>query len=304
MRPVTRPDGRLAERWTDEARRLETALAEALPAAETPPASLHQAMRYATLGGGKRLRGLLVVLAAEAVGGSPDSVQSAACAVELIHAYSLIHDDLPCMDDDDWRRGRPATHRVFGEALALLAGDALLTLAFEILVSGGHRAGLASEPLAQAVAELAQAAGSLGMVGGQVDDLLAEGRSVDLTGLTGIHRRKTGALIRAAVRLGALLGGAEPRRLAALTRYAEALGLAFQITDDLLDVEGEAGRTGKPVGRDAALAKATFPGLVGVEGAREEARRAVAEATQTLAEFGERGALLRELASFILERDR
>ncbi|HHW14192.1 MAG TPA: hypothetical protein GXX28_04565 [Firmicutes bacterium] len=298
------PAGELAERWAGEARRIEAALAAALPPAEAPPGLLHQAMRYATLGGGKRLRGFLVLLAAEAVGGRPEPVLPAACAVELIHAYSLIHDDLPCMDDDDWRRGRPSAHRVFGEALALLAGDALLTLAFETLVSGGRRAGLPSELLVRAVGELALAAGSLGMVGGQTEDLLAEGRPADLAGLTEIHRRKTGALIRASVRLGALLSGAHAGRLAALTRYAEALGLAFQITDDLLDVEGDAAKTGKAVGRDAALAKATFPALLGVEGARQQAREAVAGAREALTELGGCGALLGELADFILERDR
>jgi geranylgeranyl diphosphate synthase type II len=294
----------LKERWAEGAGLIEAELAASLPPAGEPPALLHQAMRYATLGGGKRLRGFLVLAAAEAVGGAEQSVLPAAAAVELIHAYSLIHDDLPCMDNDDWRRGRPSTHRVFGEALGLLAGDALLTRAFEVLPAGEQARGVEPGWIGQAVVELAAAAGSLGMAGGQADDLLGEGRSLSLSELETIHRRKTGALIRVSLRLGAVLCGAEEGGLAALTRYGEALGLAFQITDDLLDVEGESEKTGKQVGRDAERAKATYPGLLGVTEARRWAQEAVDEARAAAGELGGRGALLGGLAEFVLGRDR
>lgn len=294
----------LGERWAEHARRIEERLGEVLPAEDQAPPLLHRAMRYCTLGGGKRLRGFLVTASAEAAGTAIDRVLPAACAVELVHAYSLVHDDLPCMDDDDWRRGRPATHRVFGEAVGLLAGDALLTLAFEALVAGERRAGVPDGLILSAVAELATASGSLGMVGGQTDDLLGEGRPLALAALESIHRRKTGALIRCAARLGGLLGGANEDVLGALARYGEHIGLAFQITDDLLDVEGESEKTGKPVRRDAERAKATYPRLIGVEEARRRAQEAVARAKETLAVLGTRGETLAALADFILKRDR
>lgn len=294
----------LTERWAEAARLIERELESVLPPSGEAPALLHHALRYAALGGGKRLRGFLVLAAAEAVGGSWDRALPAAAAVELVHAYSLVHDDLPCMDDDDWRRGRPSTHRVFGEAVGLLAGDALLTRAFEVLGDGSLRRGVEAGLVARGVVELAEAGGSLGMVGGQTDDLLAEGRSVDLSELERIHRRKTGALIRASLRLGALLSGACPSELALLTQYGEALGLGFQITDDLLDVEGESEKTGKPVGRDAERAKATYPGLLGVTEARRRAGEALGEARSVAEGLGERGALLAELATFVEKRDR
>lgn len=294
----------LSERWREAARRIEAELAAALPPAGLAPTLLHQAMRYATLGGGKRLRGFLVLAGAEAVGGEERRVRPAAAAVEMVHAYSLIHDDLPCMDDDDWRRGRPSTHRVFGQAIALLAGDALLTRAFEVLVAGERAAGAPAERVLLAAADLAYASGSEGMAGGQADDLLGEGRNLTLAQLEAIHQRKTGALIRASARLGALLTGAEGEELNALTSYGEALGLAFQITDDLLDVLGEAEKTGKPVHRDAGRSKATYPGLLGVEESRRLAGEAVKAAREASTGFGLRGAILAELAEFVLQRDR
>ncbi|MGE5507115.1 MAG: polyprenyl synthetase family protein [Chitinophagales bacterium] len=292
----------LFERWAEDAHLIEAALAAALPSAGTPPVRLHAAMRYATLGGGKRLRGFLALLAARAAGGEAEQALPAACALEMVHAYSLIHDDLPCMDDDDWRRGRPATHRVFGEAFALLAGDALLTQAFAVLGAAAAEVAPAGR-VAQAVAELAMAAGSLGMAGGQADDLDGERRDLSLAQLESIHRRKTGALVRGSLRLGGLLGGADEASLEQLTRYGEALGLAFQITDDLLDVEGEQEKTGKTVGKDAARAKATYPRLLGVEGARRKACEAVAEAKVAAGALGEGGLFLTELADFVLARD-
>lgn len=293
---------RLQEVWAHDARLIEEGLAAVLPGGGAAPAKLHSAMRYATLGGGKRLRGFLVLLAARAAGGDLKSALPAACALEMVHAYSLIHDDLPCMDDDDWRRGRPASHRVFGEALALLAGDSLLTQAFAVLGTAGE-AGVPAARVVEASYELALASGSLGMAGGQADDLDGEGRDLTLAELESIHRRKTGALIRAALRIGGLLGGGDVTCLRALTRYGEALGLAFQITDDLLDVEGEQEKTGKTVRRDAARAKATYPRLLGVEGARRKAVETVAEAVAAAATLGDGGELLAELAQFVLERD-
>lgn len=294
----------LRERWAEDARRIEEALGESLPRVLEAPPLLHQAMRYSTLGGGKRLRGFLVTASARTAGAPIELALPAACAVELIHAYSLVHDDLPCMDNDDWRRGRPSAHRVYGEATGLLSGDALLTLAFEVMAVGERKAGVPAGRIVAAVGELAAAAGSLGMAGGQADDLLSEGKPVSLAGLESIHRRKTGALIRCSARLGALLAGAGADVLEGLGRYGDAIGLAFQITDDLLDVEGDAEKTGKPVRRDAERSKATYPGLLGVDESRRRAREAVARAQEALQVLGEQGKLLGELADFILQRDR
>lgn len=227
----------------------------------------------------------------------------AACAVEMIHTYSLIHDDLPAMDNDDLRRGRPTCHRVYGEAMAILAGDALLTLAFEILGHYGQASGLLAVRGLQIVREIARAAGALGMAGGQVLDLEAEGRKVDLVQLKQLQAAKTGALFIASLRAGAILVGASPQVLACLSEYGRHLGLAFQITDDLLDVTGDGKKTGKGVGRDAAHDKSTFPSLLGVEGSRSIARSEVEAAQEALAPLGEAGWFLRELAAFLLERE-
>lgn len=294
----------LRECWAEDARRIEESLGQFLPGPDEVPPLLHRAMRYATLGGGKRLRGFLVTASARALGAEIQTALPAACAVELVHAYSLVHDDLPCMDDDDWRRGRPSAHRVFGEATGLLAGDALLTLAFGVLATGGRTAGVPADRVLRGIEELSTAAGSLGMAGGQADDLLGEGEPVDLAGLESIHRRKTGALIRCSARLGGLVAGAEEGVLEALGRYGDEIGLAFQITDDLLDVEGDSEKTGKPVRRDAERAKATYPALLGVEESRLRAREAVARAKAALTGLGEEGRLLGDLADFILQRDR
>jgi geranylgeranyl diphosphate synthase type II len=271
------------------------------------PAALAEAMCYSLLAPGKRLRPLLVVLAAEACGGADTAALPAACAVEMVHTYSLIHDDLPAMDDDDLRRGLPTCHKKFGEALAILAGDALLTLAFEVIAEG--------YPPATAAAccrELARGAGAAGMVGGQVDDLAMESRAGagTLDELEFLHARKTGALFRAALRMGVWVaqgertGGADPRTLEMFDAYGRAFGLAFQITDDLLDVQSSAEQTGKRVGKDAARGKLTYPGFLGAAESRQRARRLAREAQDVLAPLGPAGERLAALARGIVERDR
>lgn len=289
-----------------EARRhlVEEALDRYLPSETAEPALIHRAMRYSIFGGGKRLRPVLVLAAAEAVGGAPEPLLPVAAALELIHTYSLIHDDLPAMDDDDFRRGRPTSHRVFGEAVAILAGDALLTEAFGLLT--GPECASCHDPrrLLTVIQEVASAAGSRGMVGGQTLDIASEGQKVDAAHLESLHRHKTGALIRAALRAGALLAGATPGQLTAVTAYGEAVGLAFQIADDILNVEGEATTTGKAVGSDAARRKATYPAVHGLPEAKARAAGLVGEAIQALEPLGERADPLRGIARFIVERRR
>ncbi|MBX6311980.1 MAG: polyprenyl synthetase family protein [Isosphaeraceae bacterium] len=287
-------------------RRVEEALDRFLPAADAPPpaacpARLAEAMRYSVLGGGKRLRPLLALLAAEACGADLDQALPAACALELVHTYSLIHDDLPAMDDDDLRRGRPTCHRAFDEATAILAGDGLLTLAFEIVA----RHTRPPEAAAACLVALAEGAGPEGMVGGQMADLQAEGRTDGtIAALEAIHRRKTGALLRAALRMGAAVAGAPEPIARALDDYGRAIGLAFQIIDDLLDVQGDEAKLGKRVRKDSGLGKWTYPGFLGVEGSRRRARQLAEEAIAALEPLGDRGARLKALAWDLLERDR
>lgn len=257
-------------------------------------------MRYSLLAPGKRLRPRLVLLAAEACGGSIENALPAACAVEMVHAYSLIHDDLPAMDDDDLRRGRPTCHRVFGEAMAILAGDALLALAFATVAEGIRPASIA----AACCAELATAAGPCHLVGGQADDLAGVEADGSVVRLESIHQRKTGALIRASLHLGAMVAGAQADELAGLEVYGRALGLAFQITDDLLDVAGEEAAVGKRTGKDAAHGKLTFPRLMGVAASRQRAESLVVEGCAALAPLGGRGRELARLARYVLERNR
>jgi len=289
-----------------EARRLlvEEALDRLLPPETAEPALIHRAMRYSVFGGGKRLRPVLVLAAAEAVGGAPEPLLPVAAALEMIHTYSLIHDDLPAMDDDDFRRGRPTSHRVFGEAVAILAGDALLTEAFGLLTGPGCVSRHDPGRLLTVIQEIAAAAGSRGMVGGQTLDILCEGQGVDAARLESVHRHKTGALIRASLRAGALLAGAGEAQLRATTAYGEAVGLAFQIADDVLNVEGEAATTGKAVGSDAAKGKATYPAVHGLEGAKARAAALVAEAIRALEPLDARADPLRGIARFIVERRR
>lgn len=295
--------GTLWDRLKPRQDAVAAALADLLTAyTATAPGAVVEAMRYSLLAPGKRLRPLLTVLACEAVGGPAAQALPAACAVEMIHTYSLVHDDLPAMDDDDLRRGRQTCHIRFGEALAILAGDALLTLAFEVLARSYPPA-----VAAVSCAELAAGAGAVGMVGGQVLDLTADGRIAgpEAPGLEAIHRRKTGALFRSALRLGVYSAGvtdAEP--LAAADDYAAAFGLAFQVTDDLLDVEGSAAAAGKRVGKDAARGKLTYPGLLGVGASRAKAAELAREAVAAAGRLGPGGEPLAELARYVVDRDR
>jgi len=281
--------------------RAEQALSRSLPPAEHSPAELHRAMRYAVLGGGKRLRPLLVYATAHALGEDGAPLDAAACSVELIHAYSLVHDDLPAMDDDALRRGRPTCHIVFGEAMAILAGDALQALAFELLADDTSQRIDANTGMAMLRA-LGRACGAEGMAGGQALDLAAVGHPLTLAELEHMHACKTGALIRASVQLGALIAGADADTLAALDRYAHAVGLAFQVRDDILDVEGESAVIGKTAGKDAAADKPTFPSIIGLDPSRARLAELTDSALAAIAPLGERGTLLRELAHYSANR--
>jgi geranylgeranyl diphosphate synthase type II len=264
------------------------------------PPELGEAIRYAVLATGKRLRPRLVLLAAQACGGSFDAALPAACAVEMIHAYSLVHDDLPAMDDDDLRRGRPTCHKVFGEAIAILVGDALVARAFEVLATDAKPADRA----ARCCAVLGRAAGATALVGGQADDIAGGVTGADIPSLEAIHRRKTGALIAASLELGGVAAAANEEQLTALREYGHDLGLAFQITDDLLDVSGRESAVGKRLDKDAAKGKATYPQLLGIEESRQRAAELVDRACQSLEPFGASAEPLRELAQFVLQRNR
>ena len=281
---------------------VEDALRALLPPVTEPPARLHEAMAYSVLSGGKHVRPVLVIAAAEACGATADRVMPTACALECIHAYSLIHDDLPCMDDDDLRRGKPTNHKGFGEALAVLAGDALQAHAFRLIADNARVPGISPESVVRVTALVAEAASSLGMVGGQAADCLAEGRKVTESEVEFIHARKTGALIRASVMAGAELAGAPEALKAALSSYGGTLGLLFQVTDDILNVEGDPAKMGKAAGSDEELEKASYPRVAGVELARERARALAGEAEKALAPLGKRGETLVALARFVLER--
>lgn len=291
-----------AEFMRDYGARVVQAIDQRLPSADLHPSDLHQSMRYAVLGGGKRIRPILVYSAGTAVGAAPEALDGLACAVEFIHAYSLIHDDLPAMDNDDLRHGQPTCHRMFSEALAILAGDALQALAFQILSQDPTIMASSSIRL-KMLGVLAQAAGSRGMVGGQAIDLAAVGRELTLAELENMHIHKTGALIRASVLLGALSQPTiAPADMERLDRYAKCIGLAFQIRDDILNVIGDAETLGKPQGSDQALAKPTYPSLLGLEGAREHARMLHEDALASLQAFGTEAEPLRQIASYIVER--
>lgn len=279
---------------------VDAALDGFLPAAAARPATIHRAMRYAVFAGGKRLRPALCLAAAEACGGDPAAALPAACAVEVMHTYSLVHDDLPCMDDDDLRRGRPTCHKVFGEGMAVLCGDALLTEAFAILACAQPTR---RHPLRELVAELALTGGSRRLIGGQVMDLEAEGQRPAPPRLVAIHEAKTAALLTTALRLGAMSADATPARLDALTRFGRALGLAFQIIDDILDVTQSSEKLGKTAGKDAATAKATYPAILGLERSRHHAARLTRQAMAALAPLRSKAARLRQLAAFLLERE-
>lgn len=288
--------------WSrDVQARTEIALAALLPSAEIAPQRLHAAMRYAVLGGGKRVRPMLAFAAGEAVGAAPERILSAACAVELIHVYSLTHDDLPSMDDDDLRRGKPTCHREYDEATALLVGDALQSLAFEALAQPGLHPDAAVQ--LEMLDLLARAAGSRGMAGGQAVDLESTGKALELAELEFMHIHKTGALIRASVLLGALAGDRlDHDTREALERYAKAIGLAFQVMDDVLDAEGHTATLGKTAGKDAAQGKATYLTLMSAREARDYARELTDTALDAITPFGARGNRLAGIARFVVER--
>jgi len=292
------------ERLASFQARAESALQARLPAEEATPSKLHAAMRYAALGAGKRIRPVLCYFAGEAVAVAPARLDGPAAAVEMIHAYSLVHDDLPAMDDDALRRGRPTCHKAFGEAAAILAGDALQALAFQLLAHAAMGE-LSAERRVQMIELLAQAAGSRGMVGGQALDLAAIGTDLDIAQLEDMHIHKTGALIRASVVLGALtapeLGESTLERL---DHYAKCIGLAFQIRDDILDVEGETAKLGKRSGADLTLEKSTYPALIGLEALRQRAVELNDEAQDSLSGLGSAADPLRKISLYIIERDR
>lgn len=287
----------------EQCARVDAALDSFLPKETLLPHSLHKAMRYSIFAGGKRVRPILMLAACQAVGGDTERAIPAACAMEMIHTYSLIHDDLPAMDDDDFRRGNPTNHKVFGEAIAILAGDALLTEAFKLISDPRFAGGCDPAVRLAVVQEIASCAGSHGMVGGQVVDMESEGKAdIDLPTVQYIHTHKTGALIKASVVSGALLGNADQQKLAAITRYGEAAGLAFQIADDILDIEGTTEEIGKDAGSDQARGKATYPAVMGLSAAREEAQTMMDEAMRALEAFGAEADPLREIAAYIVKR--
>jgi len=263
--------------------------------------TLKKAVRYSVFAGGKRIRPILAVAAAEAVGGTVEDAVTAGAAIECIHTYSLIHDDLPGMDNDDFRRGVPTSHKVFGEATAILAGDCLLTVAFSVL-SDTSRFSADGAQMLRVIHEIAEASGDRGMVGGQQADLESEGKEIDLPSLELIHIRKTGALIVASVRAGAILGGAAEHDLKSLTDYAKHLGLAFQITDDILDVTGTKEEMGKQTGKDHVRGKATYPALLGLAESKERARELIDRALASIAGFEDGAAALRAIARLVIER--
>ncbi|HJT80919.1 MAG TPA: farnesyl diphosphate synthase [Chthoniobacterales bacterium] len=281
-------------------RKIEKALDVYLPKGSTKPATIHRAMRYSLFAGGKRLRPVLCLAAAEACGGNIENALPLACAIECIHTYSLVHDDLPSMDNDDFRRGRPTCHKVFGEGIAVLAGDALLTEAFKIVARAKPSR---RHDMATLLAEIAVAAGSQKLIAGQVADLEAEGKKVTRAQLRYIHQNKTAAILTTAVRLGAMSANATAKQLAAVTTLGQSLGLAFQIVDDILDVTQTSEKLGKSAGKDISAQKATYPAVIGIEKSRLEARKLTRRAHSALKIFGSKGEALRELASYLLERD-
>ncbi len=274
-------------------------LGRLVPPETAPPETIHRAMRYSLFAGGKRIRPILSMEAARTVSDATEGVVTAACSLELIHTYSLIHDDLPALDNDDYRRGKLTNHKVFGEAMAILAGDSLLTLAFQVL----SELRVSDDRKVRLIAELSTASGTVGgMIGGQVADLEGEGKPPDAALLESIHRAKTGALLRASLRMGAIYAGASETEYSALSRYGERIGLAFQIVDDVLDVEESSEALGKTAGKDAAQHKITFPAVYGLETSKRMAAEECARAHAELAPFGERAARLHELADLIVHR--
>lgn len=289
------------KQWNERIKLVEEALVRELGKDKALVPELADSMEYSLTAGGKRLRPILVMAAADAVGAKGTDFLHVACAIEMIHTYSLIHDDLPAMDNDDYRRGKLTNHKVYGEAMAILAGDALLTQAFEVIL---RQEGVPAEVLLQVVREMSVAAGPNGMVGGQVIDMLSEGKKISMAELRKMHMGKTGALFRAAIRSGAIMAGADEKQLEALTTYADCFGLAFQITDDILDVVGDEAVIGKPVGSDERNDKSTYVTLTSLEEARRLAADTVQKAVEALQIFGDKASFLRELVEMLLERNK
>ncbi len=287
--------------WQERSALVEKALVQQLNEADPLDKTLCESMKYSLMAGGKRLRPVLLMAAADAVGAKGEQYLTTACALEMIHTYSLIHDDLPAMDDDDYRRGKLANHKVYGAGMATLAGDALLTLAFEVML---RQQGVSADKLVQVVREISAAAGPEGMVGGQALDMESEDKQITMETMKKIHLGKTGALFRAALRSGAILGGADDKALAALTTYADNFGLGFQITDDILDVIGDEKVIGKPVGSDEKNHKSTYVPLTSLEEAQKLAQEAVDSAVGALADFGAEADFLRELVAYLVKRNK
>lgn len=294
------PDAEFSAYLKSSAQRVDRALDGFLPKEKVAPSTIHQAMRYAVFAGGKRLRPILCLAAAEACGGEDELALPAACAVEVLHTYSLVHDDLPCMDDDDLRRGRPTCHKVYGEGMAVLCGDALLTEAFLMLTQSKPTP---RYPIGVLVQELALTSGSRHLIGGQVMDLEGEGKSLTKAQLVKIHRAKTAALLTTSLRLGAMAVNATPAKLEALTTFGECLGLAFQIIDDILDVTQSTEVLGKTAGKDVDVAKATYPAIVGLEKSRKEAATLTKKAMAALEVFGKKAQRLHQIADYLLVRE-
>jgi geranylgeranyl diphosphate synthase, type II len=289
----------LREYLARQQRLVDAELGRLVPSEDTPPATIHRAMRYSLFAGGKRIRPILCIEAARAISDSAGGAIAAACSLEFIHTYSLIHDDLPALDNDDYRRGKLTNHKVFGDAMAILAGDSLLTLAFQVLA----QLDAPDSRKTRMIAELSTAAGTVGgMIGGQVADLEGEGKTPNAQLLETIHRAKTGALLRASLRLGAIYSGASDEQYAALSCYGEHVGLAFQIVDDILDVEESSEALGKTAGKDAQQQKITFPAVYGLDDSRRMAAEECKRAHQTLEPFADRAARLHELADMIVQR--
>ena len=291
----------LKELWKKRLDLVEEKLVEELREETALDETLCASMKYSLMAGGKRLRPVLLMAAADAVGGRGEEFVVTGCALEMIHTYSLIHDDLPAMDNDDYRRGKLTNHKVYGDGMAVLAGDALLTMAFEVML---RQEGVSPEQLVAVIREMSIAAGPGGMVGGQAIDLESEGRRIAMEELRRMHMAKTGALFRAAIRSGAILGGATEEQLAALTEYAEKFGLAFQITDDILDVTGDEETIGKPVGSDERNHKSTYVSLTSLQEAKKLALDTVDEAMEALEGFGEEADFLRDLVAYLVERNK
>ena len=286
--------------WSARQKEVDAALNRYLPSATTKPKTIHQAMRYSIFAGGKRLRPVICLATAEVISGRHADAVPLACAVECIHTYSLVHDDLPAMDNDDFRRGKPTSHKVYGEGIAILAGDALLTIAFEIAASCRAWPRYSH---ADVIHEVAVAAGSQRLVAGQVADLEGEGKKISPAELRYIHENKTAALIASSIRLGAMSANATPKQLAGLTDFGQSLGLAFQVIDDILDVTQTTEKLGKSAGKDIAAQKATYPALLGLDKARQEADRLTARARAALKPFGKAAAPLEAIADYLLKRE-